>query len=600
MVLADRGARCPHRGLRRAQRHGDPGGHRGIRCQARRAARDRLRAAGLLVTARRRGGRARGGRRPGRSSWAPGRPGRPHGRLVRDDVRRGGVGAAGRGSQRAAPGGPAAEPMTDGTRARGGGGPGAAGGAVRPGGPASPGSASPGSASPGSASPGSAYPGSASLGGASPDGASADGPAQKTAEPGQKAVGPILLLEPRDGPAALIASVPDLDRAVAALAAGTGPVAVDAERASGFRYGHRAFLVQLRRDGAGTMLIDPMACPNLTGLDEALADTEVVLHAASQDLPCLAELGFRPRALFDTELAGRLLGFPRVGLGALVESVLGWALEKGHAAADWSVRPLPAELLRYAALDVELLVELRDALAAQLAAQGKTEWAEQEFAAVLTAKPPGPRPDPWRRTSGIHRVHSRRGLAIVRELWQERDKIARRRDLSPGRVLPDTAIVEAARALPGSQSDLTDLPGFQGRGARRHASAWLRAVQRVRGQADTELPGPAMPPPDGPPPTHRWQERDPIAAGRLAAVRTVVAALADEHTVPAENLLPPDVVRRLAWQPPEPAGPAEVAAELAAHGARPWQVGLTALPISRALGRLVEKAETGAAAEATG
>jgi ribonuclease D len=253
-------------------------------------------------------------------------------------------------------------------------------------------------------------------------------------------------------------------------------------------------------------------------------------------------------------------------------------------------------LLRYAALDVELLVELRDALAAQLVAQGKAEWAEQEFAAVLAAKPPGPRPDPWRRTSGIHRVHSRRGLAIVRELWQERDKIARRRDLSPGRVLPDTAIVEAARALPGSpQADLTGLPGFQGRGARRHASAWLRAVQRVRGQADAELPGPAMPPLDGPPPTHRWQERDPVAAQRLAAVRTVVAALADEHTVPTENLLPPDVVRRLAWQPPDPAGPDEVAGDLAAHGARPWQVALTALPISRALGRLAEKAEPGEA-----
>jgi ribonuclease D len=317
----------------------------------------------------------------------------------------------------------------------------------------------------------------------------------------------------------------------------------------------------------------------------------VVLHAASQDLPCLAELGFRPRALFDTELAGRLLGFPRVGLGALVESVLGWTLEKGHAAADWSVRPLAAELLRYAALDVELLVELRDALAVRLAEQGKTEWAEQEFAAVLAAKPPGPRPDPWRRTSGIHRVHTRRGLAIVRELWQERDKIARRRDLSPGRVLPDTAIVEAARALPGSQANLSDLPGFQSRGARRHGPTWQRAVQRVRGQAEAELPGPTLPPPDGPPPTHRWQERDPVAAGRLAAVRTVVAALADEHTLPAENLLPPDAVRRLAWQPPDPPGVAEVTADLAAHGARPWQVGLTALPISRALGRLIEKAE---------
>jgi len=402
---------------------------------------------------------------------------------------------------------------------------------------------------------------------------------------------PVPLLEPRDGPPPLVASAPDLDRAVAALAVGAGPLAVDAERASGFRYGHRAFLVQLRRGGAGTVLIDPVACPDLTGLDEALASTEVVLHAASQDLPCLAELGFRPRALFDTELAGRLLGFPRVGLGALVESVLGWTLEKGHAAADWSVRPLPAELLRYAALDVELLVELRNALAVRLAEQGKTEWAEQEFAAVLAAKPPGPRPDPWRRTSGIHRVHTRRGLAIVRELWQERDKIARRRDLSPGRVLPDTAIVEAARTLPGSQAHLSDLPAFQGRGARRNASTWQRAVQRVRGQAEAELPGPALPPPDGPPPTHRWHERDPVAAGRLAAVRTVVAALADEHTLPAENLLPPDVVRRLAWQPPDPPGVAEVTADLAAHGARPWQVELTALPISRALGRLAEKAE---------
>src|SRR5215469_6392950 len=314
-----------------------------------------------------------------------------------------------------------------------------------------------------------------------------------------EAPGPVPLLEPRDGPPFLVASADDLDKAVDATAKGEGPVAVDAERASGFRYGHRAFLVQLRRRGAGTMLIDPVACPDLSGLDAALADAEVVLHAASQDLPCLAELGFRPRALFDTELAGRLLGFPRVGLGALVESVLGWTLEKGHAAADWSIRPL----------DVELLVELRDALAVMLAAQGKTEWARQEFAAVLAAKPPGPRPDPWRRTSGIHRVHTRRGLAIVRELWEERDKIARRRDLSPGRVLPDTAIVEAARTLPGSQADLTSLPGFQGRGARRHVSAWLRAIQRVRGQADRNLPGPAMPPPEGPPPTHRWQERDP-------------------------------------------------------------------------------------------
>ncbi|HEY7432910.1 MAG TPA: HRDC domain-containing protein [Streptosporangiaceae bacterium] len=399
------------------------------------------------------------------------------------------------------------------------------------------------------------------------------------------------LLEPRDGMPPLVASAAQLGRAIEAMGCGQGPVAVDAERASGFRYGHRAFLVQLRRRGAGTILIDPKECPDLSGLDEVLAPSEIVLHAASQDLPCLAELGFRPRSLFDTELAGRLLGFPRVGLGALVENVLGYTLEKGHAAADWSARPLARELLRYAALDVELLVELRDALALRLAGAGKSEWARQEFAAVLAAKPPPPRPDPWRRTSGIHRVHTRRGLAVVREMWLERDKIARRRDLSPGRVLADAAIIEAARALPATEPDLIRLAGFRGRGARRHTSAWFRAVQRARTQAEHRLPGAATPPPDGPPPTHRWQERDPAAARRLAAVRTVVAALADEHSLPAENLLQPDAVRRLAWQPPEPPDTGELRRDLAGYGARPWQVELTALPLSRALARLAEKGD---------
>ena len=399
------------------------------------------------------------------------------------------------------------------------------------------------------------------------------------------------LLEPRDGLPELVVSAAGLARAARALGAAEGPVAVDAERASGFRYGHRAFLVQLRRRGAGTVLIDPVACPDLSSIDAALAGTEAVLHAASQDLPCLAEIGYRPRLLFDTELAGRLLGYPRVGLGTLVEEVLGLALEKSHSAADWSTRPLPEEWLRYAALDVEVLVELRDALAEQLAAQGKTEWARQEFAAVLGTEPPGPRAEPWRRTSGIHRVRSRRGLAIVRELWLERDRIARRRDLSPTRVLLDSAIIEAARTLPGGTAELSGIAGFSGRGARRHAPEWQRAIGRARAQSERALPDASAPPSDGPPPAHRWSERDPAAARRLAAARTAVAALADEHHLPTENLLPPDAVRRLAWQPPEPLSPENVGAELAGYGARLWQLQLTALPITKALLRLVEKGE---------
>jgi ribonuclease D len=388
----------------------------------------------------------------------------------------------------------------------------------------------------------------------------------------------------------LVSTAEALAGATRRLGEGHGPVAVDAERASGFRYGHRAFLVQLRRGGVGTVLIDPIACPDLSGLDDALAEAEVVIHAASQDLPCLADLGYRPRLLFDTELAGRLLGYPRVALGTLVETQLGLSLEKSHSAADWSTRPLPEEWLRYAALDVEVLVELRDALAQQLTEQGKAGWAEQEFAAELSAQMPAPRAEPWRRTSGVHRVHSRRGLGVVRELWQQRDEIARRRDLSPTRVLPDAAIIEAARLLPAEPAELTAISGFDGRNARRHTPEWLRAIRHARAEPDRALPSLSPPPGDGPPPAHRWAERDMDAAARLA-----VAALADEHHLPAENLLPPDAVRRLAWQPPEPVTPERVSARLAGHGARPWQVGLTAVPISGALLRLAEKgpADTG-------
>ncbi len=398
------------------------------------------------------------------------------------------------------------------------------------------------------------------------------------------------LLEPRDGIPPVVETAEALGHAIEALAGGEGPVAVDAERASGYRYGQRAYLVQLRRRGSGSFLIDPVPCSDLSALRDALSGTEMVLHAATQDLPCLAEIGLVPDVLFDTELAGRLLGYPRVGLGTMVETVLGFTLEKGHSAADWSTRPLPADWLRYAALDVELLVELRDALRGELDEAGKLGWAEEEFAAILTAPPKEPRQDPWRRTSGIHRLRTRRGLAVVRELWTARDRIARERDLSPGRVLPDAAIVEAALQLPKTPDDLSALPSFRGRNPRRHAAQWFRAVQRGRTLPDPQLPEHSLPG-EGPPPAHRWAERDPAAAERLSAARTVVAALADEHTMPAENLLQPDAVRRLAWTPPEDVNEETVGLALTALGCRSWQVGLAATPLAKALVRLATKGD---------
>ncbi|MQA83609.1 MAG: ribonuclease D [Streptosporangiales bacterium] len=397
--------------------------------------------------------------------------------------------------------------------------------------------------------------------------------------------GPIPLLEPREGVPPVVETPQAFAEAIRRLAAATGPVAVDAERASGYRYGHRAYLVQLRRRGAGTMIIDPVACPDLSELDDALMDTEAVLHAANQDLPCLAELGFRPRRIFDTELAGRLLGYQRVGLATMVETVLGVRLEKAHSAVDWSRRPLPANWLRYAALDVELLIELRDALEEQLHATGKLAWSHEEFAAIAAAPPSAQRRDPWRRTSGIHRIRSRRALAGVRELWLARDRLARQRDLSPGRVLPDAAIIEAALAMPRSPGDLVRLPGFTGGAARNHVRLWFRALTRASKLPERALPELTLQS-EGPPPANRWGDRDPVAAERLAAARAVVAAIADEHEIPTENLVQPDAIRRLVWSPSSELSSEAVASELRNHGARPWQVRLVAIPLAKALRRL--------------
>ncbi|WBB70242.1 ribonuclease D [Micromonospora sp. WMMD812] len=395
--------------------------------------------------------------------------------------------------------------------------------------------------------------------------------------------GPVPLTAPREGTPQPVATPEELAEVVARFAAGSGPVALDAERASGYRYSQRAYLVQLRRAGAGTALIDPLPLADLTALDEAIGEAEWVLHAASQDLPCLAEVGLRPRRLFDTELAARLAGFERVGLAALTEQLLGFTLEKHHSAADWSTRPLPESWLTYAALDVELLTDLRDALDEELTRQGKSEWAAEEFAALVRtgARPPRVRAEPWRRTSGIHRVRGARAQARVRSMWYARDQIAARRDAAPGRVLPDSAIIAAAELDPKDEKTLLTLPGFGGRSVRRLARTWLAALDDARQLPDDALP--VAPVVEGPPPPHRWAERDPVAAARLTRCREVVLGIAGKHRLPAENLIAPDSVRRLAWVPPEEVTEETVTETLRGFGAREWQIALLTADLATAL-----------------
>jgi ribonuclease D len=367
--------------------------------------------------------------------------------------------------------------------------------------------------------------------------------------------------------------------AVDSIAAGTGPIAIDAERASGFRYSQRAYLIQIFRRGAGTFLFDPPAIGSFAELNEAIRNEEWILHAASQDLTCLREVGLDPTRLFDTELGARLAGLPRVGLGTVVEELLGIHLAKEFSAADWSTRPLPQAWLVYAALDVELLVDLREALGSLLDEAGKGEIARQEFESVLGRDFRIVREQPWRRLSGLHSVKGTRGLAVARELWQARDDLARETDTSPGRLVPDSALVAAARVLPASKRDLVAMREFNGRASRTQIDRWWNAIQA--GLATTDLPTLRQQTESIPPP-RAWSDKNPEADRRLKAARTALAAVSGELNIPVENLLTPEVLRRLAWSPPDPIELDAVREALVDLGARPWQIDAIAQPITSA------------------
>lgn len=382
-------------------------------------------------------------------------------------------------------------------------------------------------------------------------------------------------------------------RALELIVAGEGPIAVDAERASGFRYSQRAYLIQMFRRGSGTFLFDPPAVGRFDELNDAIAGDEWVLHAATQDLTCLREVGLDPVSIFDTELAARLLGLPRVGLGTVVEELLGVHLAKEHSAADWSTRPLPEPWLQYAALDVELLPDLRDAIAGLLAEAGKTDIARQEFADELTRELVVARHEPWRRLSGIHSIRGLRNLAAARELWLSRDALAQQLDVAPGRLVPDASLTAAAKAMPESKRALAAMREFTGRASRTELDRWWGAIEA--GRTTDDLPvlrgtGDTLPPP------RAWADRNPEADARLKAARAALTAVAEELSLPLENLLTPDTLRRVAWAPPADITPSTVGDALAQHGARRWQIEATAQSIAQAF---VESSQTpGDASEA--
>jgi ribonuclease D len=396
------------------------------------------------------------------------------------------------------------------------------------------------------------------------------------------------LLRPANGVPAIIDTEEAFDAALLELAQGTGPFAFDAERASGYKYSARAYLIQIKRTNGGLHLIDPIPfgpghrC--FASLNALIQGVEVILHASTQDLPCLREVGIYPTILFDTELGGRIAGLPRVGLGPLLETLMGVSLAKEHSAVDWSTRPLPNDWLNYAALDVELLVELRDKVYQLLLDAKKLKWAEEDFAAIIAAPPPPPRIDPWRRTSGMHKVKKRNHMAVIRELWQARNEMAEELDISPGRLLSDAAITEIA--LASDKGPITNRKHLEkilrplGLRARwlENAATWISCITDAIAMPEDQWPE-SRSKSDAMPPIKVWRERFPEKYAPLTHARFNLQLRADELSIPLENMISPELVRRICWQPPD----LSVQEALIALGARRWQAEIASPILEQAL-----------------
>jgi ribonuclease D len=402
-----------------------------------------------------------------------------------------------------------------------------------------------------------------------------------------------LLTAPYEGLPTLITTTSQFEEMLVKLAQGRGPFAVDAERASGYRYSARAYLIQIKRTDGGLHLIDPIPFGDdhslFHQLNELWSNEEVILHASTQDLPCLRELGLNPTRLFDTELAGRIAGMPRVALGTLTESLLEVSLAKEHSAQDWSIRPLPEDWLTYAALDVELLVDLRDEIEKILEDKGKLGWAEEEFSAILAAPAPAKRIDPWRRTSGSHKLRKKEELVVVRELWEARDNLARELDISQGRLLSDLAI--STLAIASQVQPLTNKKQLEkalrpiGIRARwmEYCDLWITAIEDALAVPSEELP-PLKVKGDGLPQIKIWRERFPEKYIPLSHARAKLAEAAADRELPVENLLTPELMRKICWNyGGNPTPTIDIARDLASWGARSWQIEITAPLLSAAL-----------------
>jgi ribonuclease D len=353
----------------------------------------------------------------------------------------------------------------------------------------------------------------------------------------------------------------------------TTRIAIDAERASGFRYGQRAYLIQILIEKVGIYLVDTtidFESTLLFNFKKLVSEKTWIIHAASQDIPCLAEYDLSPSSILDTELAGRILGLPKVSLGTMCEELLKLGLSKEHSAVDWSARPLPANWLNYAALDVDVLFDLWEAIENKLREANKYEYATQEFHHLTLPIEKPEKLDRWRSITGIHELKQARALTVIRSLWEAREKLAKEKDVAPGRLIPDLSLVAVVKAEPKSKSELASLRAFTGRASRSYLDLWWAAYEHgIQTQELVEIKAPSS----GIPNHRNWPSKFPEANIRLQWMRVLLKDLSETALIPVENLMSPEIVRRICFSPPERSTEGLDSA-VRSFGARSWQANL--------------------------
>jgi ribonuclease D len=321
-------------------------------------------------------------------------------------------------------------------------------------------------------------------------------------------------------------------------------LAIDIEADSLYHYFEKVCLIQISTD-SDTFILDPLVIPQVAELAPIMANPEVekVFHAASYDVFCLRrDYGFAFANLFDTHVAAQLLGYEFLGLGALMEQLLGIYHSKRRQRDDWSHRPLAMEQLEYAAMDTHHLLRLRDALESQLQEKGRLSWALEEFEIAAAAE----RQEKEFDTEGFRRIKGSRELSpqeqvVLRALYLQRDKIARKLDVPPFKVLNNSVLIDLVRRPPSAPREMFDRPGISFRVARRFTADILQTVAEAGRQDPSFLEAPVR---------NNWKPPSRAVKLRIEALKLWRQEKARQLNLHVGVVFPANVLENLAMAPP--------------------------------------------------